>query len=195
MTKIIGLTGGIGSGKSTIANYIASKKIPVYIADDAAKEIMAKKAVVDEVVATFGTEVVLKNHTLDRKVLAAIVFDDEDKLNKLNTIIHPKVQEHFKNWLVAHKDYPFIIKEVAILFETNGHLNCDKVILVTAPLERRIQRVIHRDGSTKEEVLIRMNNQMPEEEKVKLADYIVENIDLQNTFNQVDELLKKIKNS
>lgn len=195
MTKIIGLTGGIGSGKSTVAKYIASKGIAVYIADEEAKHIMNTKEVINEVAIAFGTEVLDKNHKINRKQLAAIVFKDKTKLNQLNNIIHPKVKQHFKDWLLAHKDEKFIIKEVAILFETNGHLDCDKVILVTSPKKIRLQRVIERDNTTKEAVLDRMNHQMPEKDKKKLADYIIYNVDLEKTYQQVDELLIKLINS
>lgn len=195
MTKIIGLTGGIGSGKSTVAKYIAEKGIPVYIADDEAKKIMNDENVIEEIVSVFGNQVLNEDGKIDRKKLASIVFKTKSKLKKLNTIIHPKVKQHFSNWLLKYSDKKFIIKEVAILFETKGNLQCDKVILVTAPLNIRIERTMKRDGVAKEAILERINNQMPEEEKVKLADYVVENIDLQHTFKQVDELLKLINNS
>lgn len=195
MAKIIGLTGGIGSGKSTVARYIASKGISVYIADEEAKKIMYRDDVIQEIITTFGNKILDETHKIDRKQLAAVVFKDKEKLNQLNNIIHPKVKQHFKDWLLAHKDEKFIIKEVAILFETNGHLDCDKVILVTSPKKIRLQRVIERDNTTKEAVLDRMNHQMPENDKKKLADYIINNVDLEKTYQQVDELLIKLINS
>lgn len=195
MAKIIGLTGGIGSGKSTVARYIASKGISVYIADEEAKKIMYRDDVIQEIITTFGNKILDETHKIDRKQLAAVVFKDKEKLNQLNNIIHPKVKQHFKDWLLAHKDEKFIIKEVAILFETNGHLDCDKVILVTSPKKIRLQRVIERDNTTKEAVLDRMNHQMPEKDKKKLADYIIYNVDLEKTYQQVDELLIKLINS
>lgn len=192
MTKIIGLTGGIGSGKSTVAKYLVSKNIPVYIADDEARKLMQSKAVINAIVKVFGPEVLGNDGLLDRKALANIVFNDKEKLALLNGIVHPKVKKHFEAWVEKNKTHPFVVKEVAILFETQGHLQCDKTILVTAPLDVRIERTMKRDDVTKEEVLIRIQNQLPDEEKVKLADYVIQNINLEDTYNQIDELLKDL---
>lgn len=192
MTKIIGLTGGIGSGKSTVAKYLISKEIPVYIADDEARKLMQSKAVINAIVKVFGPEVLGNDGLLDRKALANIVFNDKEKLALLNGIVHPKVKKHFEAWVEKNKTHPFVVKEVAILFETQGHLQCDKTILVTAPLDVRIERTMKRDHVTKEEVLIRIQNQLPDEEKVKLADYVIQNINLEDTYNQIDELLKDL---
>lgn len=195
MTKVIGLTGGIGSGKSTVAKYLISKGISVYIADEEAKKIMDSSEVIDEIKNFFGDTIISKRGKIKRKALAKIVFNDKEKLQKLNNIIHPRVKQHFKDWLNLHKNEQFIVKEVAILFETNGHLECDKIILVTAPKEVRLQRVIERDRVSEEEVIARMNNQMPEEDKISKSDYIIHNILIKDTFKQVDELLKSIENS
>lgn len=192
MTKIIGLTGGIGSGKSTVAKYLISKEVPVYIADDEARKLMQSKAVINAIVKVFGPEVLGNDGLLDRKALANIVFNDKEKLALLNGIVHPKVKKHFEAWVEKNKTHPFVVKEVAILFETQGHLQCDKTILVTAPLDVRIERTMKRDHVTKEEVLLRIQNQLPDEEKVKLADYIIQNINLEDTYNQIDELLKDL---
>lgn len=192
MTKIIGLTGGIGSGKSTVAKYLISKEVPVYIADDEARKLMQSKAVLNAIVKVFGPEVLGNDGLLDRKALANIVFNDKEKLALLNGIVHPKVKKHFEAWVEKNKTHPFVVKEVAILFETQGHLQCDKTILVTAPLDVRIERTMKRDDVTKEEVLIRIQNQLPDEEKVKLADYVIQNINLEDTYNQIDELLKDL---
>lgn len=192
MTRIIGLTGGIGSGKSTVAKYLASKGISVYIADVEARKLMESKEVIDEIKSYFGEKVISKKGTIKRKTLANLVFSDKEKLNKLNSIVHPKVKKHFMEWFLLHKNEPFIVKEVAILFETNGHLDCDKVILVTAPEEVRLMRVMQRDNVSKEDVLARMNNQMSEEEKISKSDYVIHNIVLNDTYNQIDKLLKII---
>lgn len=192
MTKIIGLTGGIGSGKSTVAKYLISKEVPVYIADDEARKLMQSKAVINAIVKVFGPEVLGNDGLLDRKALANIVFNDKEKLALLNGIVHPKVKKHFEAWVEKNKTHPFVVKEVAILFETQGHLQCDKTILVTAPLDVRIERTMKRDDVTKEEVLLRIQNQLPDEEKVKLADYVIQNINLEDTYNQIDELLKDL---
>jgi dephospho-CoA kinase len=190
MTKIIGLTGGIGSGKTTVAKYIASKGIPVYIADEAAKDIMNDANVVREVQSIFPENVILKNGLLDRNAIRELVFEDKSKLEQLNKIIHPKVKTDFENWLKKNKKAPFVIKEVAILFETNGHKYCDATILVTAPIETRIKRVIERDSTSRENILQIINNQLPEEEKMKLATFVVTNENLSITYKTVDNLIE-----
>ncbi len=190
MTKIIGLTGGIGSGKTTVAKYFASKGIPVYIADEAAKAIMDDKKVVQEVQAIFPEKVILKNGLLDRNAIRELVFIDKSKLEQLNKIIHPKVKTDFENWLKKNKKAPFIIKEVAILFETNGQKYCDATILVTAPIETRIKRVLERDTTSRENILQIINNQLPEEEKIKLATFVVTNENLNITYKTVDNLIE-----
>jgi len=190
MTRIIGLTGGIGSGKSTVASYIASKGIPVYIADEEAKKLMDSKQISTKIQAVFSENVLTLEGKLDRKKIATIVFNSPEKLSKLNAIVHPEVKKHFTNWLKLHKNAPFIIKEVAILFETGGNLSCDNVILVTAPEEIRIQRAMKRDNVDRDSVLRRIQNQLPEEEKISKSDFVVNNIDLQNTFIEIDQILK-----
>jgi len=174
MTKIIGLTGGIGSGKTTVANYLLEKNIPVYIADDEARKITNSKKVIDKIVAIFGNEV-LKNNKIDRAALAKIVFKDKEKLAQLNSIIHPEVKKHFKKWLKSKLDYKFVVKESAILFESGSFKDCDAIIMVTAPLEVRIERTMKRDNIDRESVMQRINNQMSEEEKIKKSDYIIQN--------------------
>lgn len=194
MTKIIGLTGGIGSGKTTVANYFASKGIPVYIADEAAKAIMNDTIVIEEVKAIFPDENVVQNNGfLNRKLIRELVFNNKSKLNLLNKIIHPRVKSDFENWLNKNKKSKFIIKEVAILFETNGQQYCDATILVTAPIETRIKRVLERDKTSRENILQIINNQLPEEEKIKLATYVITNENLNITYKTVDNLIEILK--
>lgn len=190
MTKIIGLTGGIGSGKSTVASYIASKGIPVYIADEEAKKIMELPEVILEVQQLFDENILLENNQLNRAKIAEIVFKNPQKLQELNAIIHPKVKLHFMNWLKLHEDFPFVVKEVAILFETDGDASCDKVILVTAPEDVRIKRVMQRDKTKMINVKNRIKNQLSDQEKKAKSDFIIENIDIDTTFKQVDKVLK-----
>ena len=190
MTKIVGLTGGIGSGKSTVANYIASKGIPVYIADEEAKKIMERDDVKQKIQNLFTESILNSDNSLNRKKIAEFVFNNPDKLKELNAIVHPEVQLHFKNWLKEHKNYPFIIKEVAILFETGGNKQCDKVILITAPEELRIERAMKRDNLSKKDILVRIKNQISDSKKKELSDFVVENINLNNTFLKIDEILK-----
>lgn len=193
MTKIIGLTGGIGSGKTTVSKYIASKGIPVYIADDEAKKIMNKPSVIAEIKAIFTTDICTKDGRINRKKIASIVFNNKDKLNELNAIVHPKVRQHFKDWLTQHATEDFVVKEVAILFETKMDKECYKTILVTAPLEERIKRTMKRDNTTRENVLARMKNQLSEEEKIKRSDFIIVNNNLTETYKKTDSILKKFK--
>ena len=190
MTKIIGLTGGIGSGKSTIANYIASKGIPVYIADEEAKKLMELPEVITSVQSIFSENVLDKFGKLNRKKIADLVFNSPTQLTQLNNVVHPLVKNHFIEWLKIHSNAPYVIKEVAILFETGGNTACDKVILVTAPEEIRIERAMKRDNVSKETIVSRMNNQLPESEKITKSDFIIHNTDLNKTFIQVDEILK-----
>jgi dephospho-CoA kinase len=193
MTKIIGLTGGIGSGKTTVAKYFASKGVPVYIADEAAKEIMDDKKVVQEVQAIFSENVILENGLLDRNAIRELVFKDKNKLEQLNKIIHPKVKVDFENWLKKNKNVRFIIKEVAILFETNGQKYCDATILVTAPIETRIKRVLQRDTTSRENILQIINSQLSEAEKMKLATYVITNENLNITYKTIDNLIEILK--
>ncbi|MCL9770107.1 dephospho-CoA kinase [Flavobacterium sp. HXWNR69] len=192
MTKIVGLTGGIGSGKSTVANYIASKGIPVYIADEEAKKIMERDDVKQKIQELFSESILNDDNSLNRKRIAEQVFNNPQKLKELNAIVHPEVHLHFQNWIKEHKNFPFIIKEVAILFETGGNKQCDKIILITAPEELRIQRATKRDNVDRATIVSRMKNQLPEAEKEFLSDYVVHNIDLQTTFKEVDVILKKL---
>ena len=190
MTKIIGLTGGIGSGKSTVAHYIASKGIPVYIADAAAKEIMEQPDVIAQIKQIFHQNVITSDGKLDRKVIGQLVFTSPELLKKLNAIVHPLVKTHFIDWLQQHKTATFVIKEVAILFESGGNKECDKVILVTAPEAIRIQRTMLRDNTSQEAILNRIQNQLSDAEKIQKSDFVISNIDVKETFSQTDEILK-----
>lgn len=192
MTKIIGLTGGIGSGKTTVINYIASKNIPVYIADEAGKYIMEKPEVIKQVNALFNNQVLLNNGLLDRKKIAEIVFNNKEKLEALNGIVHPAVAKDFEDFVKQNQNSKLIVKESAILFESGAYKVCDASILVTAPEQIRIERVVKRDHVAEEDVLKRMRNQMRDEEKAKLSDFVITNIDLQETYNQIDKVLEEI---
>lgn len=193
MTKIIGLTGGIGSGKSTVANLFKSKGVPVYIADTEAKKLMESRNIITKITNYFGNDI-LVNSKIDRPKLAKLVFNNPEKLSELNNIVHPEVQKHFQNWLKNKKDFPFVIKEAAILFETGGNKQCDKVITVVAPQELRIQRVKERDKVTREDVLERIKNQWTDEMKISASDFVIENIDIENTKTKVDQILKVLNN-
>lgn len=189
MTKIIGLTGGIGSGKTTVANCFKELGVPVYIADDAAKEVMQSETILSDIRKIFG-DAVFEDTTLVRQKLATIVFADQEKLKQLNAIVHPAVAKHFKTWLSTHQQFPFIIYETAILFESGGDQKCDKIITVTAPESIRIERVIGRDTTTKEQVLQRMNSQWTDAQRIAKSDFVIENIDFNMTKSQIVKILK-----
>ncbi|MGV8994394.1 MAG: dephospho-CoA kinase [Flavobacterium sp.] len=191
MTKIIGLTGGIGSGKSTVARYINSKGIPVYIADDEARLLTDSVEVKDKIVATFGDKI-LNNGILDRKILSEIVFNNAENLQKLNSIIHPAVREHFINWLKLHQNNAYVVKEAAILFESGSYKDCDIIISVEAPQEVRIERVMLRDGTSREAVEARMRNQWSDEMRAEKSDFVIVNTDLKEMEAQVNNFLKKL---
>ncbi|MEW7290462.1 dephospho-CoA kinase [Aquimarina sp. 2304DJ70-9] len=189
--KVVGLTGGIGSGKSTVATMFKNIGIPVYIADDEAKKLMNNDdAVKQKIVALLGADSYIDDR-LNREYIAAIVFNDTSKLEKLNAIVHPAVAHHFDTWK-RDQDADYVIKEVAILFENDGHKQCDYTILVSAPIEERIKRVLNRDQTTRKQILSRMNNQWDDAQKIILADFVINNIDLEETENQVYEIHKKI---
>ena len=192
MTKIIGLTGGIGSGKTTIARLFEAEGIPVYIADDEAKKIMILPETIQLVGEYFGQDVIV-NHQIDRKKLSEIVFNNPEKLKELNKIIHPLVKKHFDDWAKKQKS-PFVIKEAAILFESGSYKYCDQIITVIASEETRIKRVISRDNSTKDAVLDRIKNQWSDSQKTSKSDYIIENENLNEAKLQFKEILKKLKN-
>lgn len=193
MTKIIGLTGGIGSGKTTIANHFRAAGIPVYIADDEARKIMQSAEIIAEVKTKFGTTI-FENDILNRQKLAEIVFNDANKLKLLNGIIHPAVKKHFANWILNYKDNPYVIYEAAILFESGNFKNCDKIITVTAPLQSRIDRVIQRDNTTRENVLKRINAQWDDNQRIAQSDFVIENIEPELTKVEVEKILKILNN-
>ncbi len=190
--KIVGLTGGIGSGKTTVATMFAELGVPVYVSDVRAKELMATSQVIKEqLIQAFGEEAYDAEGILDRQYLAHIVFRDEQALDTINSIVHPAVGDDFNLWREA-QDYEYVIKESAILFEHDLHIHCDHVITVVAPLDLRIQRVIERDDTTEEEVLLRANKQWPDQERIALSDFVIENITLPHTLAQVKEIHQKI---
>ncbi|MES2851817.1 MAG: dephospho-CoA kinase [Bacteroidota bacterium] len=192
MTKIIGLTGGIGSGKTTIANYFKSFGIPVYIADDEARKIMQSVEIISAIKNVFG-DTVFENEKLNREELAKIVFNNPEKLEKLNNIVHPAVKKHFEQWLLQHTAAPYVIYEAAILFESGSYKNCDLIITVTAPIESRIQRVVERDKTTRELVLKRINAQWTDEQRISKSDFIIENTSMETTKLEVVKILKILK--
>ncbi len=172
----VGITGNIGSGKTTVSKIFEVLGIPVFYADDAAKSVMVNDPIlIDAIKGTFGKASYFEDGTLNRKHIAAVVFNNEAELSKLNAIVHPATFRAFDNWLPTHSDAPYILKEAALLFESDSYKMCDKTIMVTAPLEMRIKRVMLRDNLPKEEILKREARQFTEEKKLQLADYSIRN--------------------
>ena len=187
MPKIIGLTGGIGSGKSRVVALFSTLGIPCYIADIEAKRLMNNQPEVKAAIVNLFGEQAYIDGGLNRNYLSQIVFANPEKLKALNAIVHPAVAQDFSAWVEQQKS-PFVIKEVAILFETGGYKNVDKTILITAPETIRIKRVMLRDGVTTEEVKARMRNQWTDAQREPLADYVIDNIDWEETAEKVMKL-------
>lgn len=182
--KIIGLTGGIGSGKTTVAKMFADLGIPIYIADEEAKKLNdTSESIRNEIIDLLGEEAYVKNK-MNRSFVADKIFTNKILLEKVNSIIHPRVAVHFKQW-VSMQESSYVIKEAAILFENGGYVACDAVILVTAPKSIRIERVMKRDSSSLQDVENRIDNQWSDSKKMKLAQFVIENIDLDETKKQV----------
>ncbi|MBB1194088.1 dephospho-CoA kinase [Flavobacterium sp. SOK18b] len=192
MTKIIGLTGGIGSGKTTIASFFKAAGIPIYIADDAGKKVMQDALVLNSIKEVFGN-IVFNDGMLDRSELAKIVFSDPEKLQILNKIVHPAIKKDFELWLKQNDKAQYVIYEAAILFESNKYKDCDVIVSVVAPLETRINRVLERDATTRDLVLKRINAQWTDAQRVEKSDFVIENISLESSKQEVDKILKILK--
>ncbi len=180
----IGLTGGIGSGKSTVAKVFAELGAPVYYADAEAKKFLKDNDVKAMLVKYFG-ENILSDGEVDKAYLASLIFNDKSALRKVNHLIHPLVRQDFLHWAEAHSQHDYIIFEVAILFENGFELLTDKTIAVTAPLEERLQRTLKRDGAKIEDVKARMNNQWPQEKVATLADFVIDNAESSAILPQI----------
>jgi dephospho-CoA kinase len=191
MTKIVGLTGGIGSGKSTIAKYFESQGIPVYIADNASRSVTESQEILSQIKSQFGAGV-FEGMILNRQKLAQLVFSDPEKLKQLNAIIHPAVKTDFVKWLAAHSNEPIVIKETAILFESGSYKDCYAIITVVAPEETRIARVMNRDSVGREDVLQRMSSQWTDPQRIAKSDYVINNENWDQAKAQADKILKKL---
>ena len=190
----IGITGGIGSGKSTVCKIFEVLDIPVYYADDRAKWLMNNDVnLIEGVKSVFGNKA-YADGTLNRPFIADIVFNDKSKLAELNALVHPAVFQDGVAWNEANADAPYTLKEAAILFESGSYLTVDKIITVFTPKEIRIQRVLMRDGITREAIEARMDKQMPEEEKIERSDFVIYNDDEHSLIKQVLDIHRKILN-
>lgn len=193
----IGITGGIGSGKTTVAKIFEVLGVPVYYADDAAKRLMNEdQALQQKIIENFGADV-FENRQLNRSRLASIVFNDPEKLALLNSIVHPVTIADAEKWMkrfskTAIQKIPFAIKEAALIFESGAQKKLDYVIGVHAPYKLRLQRAMLRDNLTKDEVEARMEKQMDETKKMNLCNFIITNDEVQLLIPQVVELHKKL---
>jgi len=194
----VGLTGGIGSGKTTIAKAFEALGIPIYIADDEAKKLMNTSKVIKRKLITLFGEDAYKEEKLNRPFLAQAIFNNKALLKKMNAIVHPKVAKHFTKWKNKQKA-PYVIKEAAILFENGSYKNYDYIITVTAPEKTRIERVLKRDNTNIKKVKAIIANQWKDNKKIELSDYVIVNTNLETTNQEVlkthSNLLKKINKS
>jgi len=189
---VVGLTGGIGSGKTTIAKRLMFEGIPVYDSDSRAKLLMQNSTEIKEaLIKEFGEEVYTQEG-LNREYLAKIVFEDKEKLKTLNSIVHPIVAKDFHDW-ISNQDSEIVVKEAAILFESGAHEKCDVNVTIHTDIEERIERVQKRDGTSREQVLSRINNQWTDEQRNEKADIVIKNNDVDSTELNVKSLVKQLK--
>lgn len=193
MKKIIGLTGGIGSGKTTAAKFIEEMGFAVYYSDDRAKEIVHDdESLKTQIKALLGEDAYDENELYDRKVVAEKVFNNEELLLQINALIHPAVRIDFEKW-TERQNTAFIFKETALLFELKLNESCDKSVLITADEPLRIKRVMDRDGKTYRQVEAIIDKQMPEKDKVKLADFVIyNNSDVIELKMETEKMLMKL---
>lgn len=189
--KTIGITGGIGSGKSFICQILRIIGYPVFYADKAAKEVYFDPLVKEKVIELLGPEAYSSDHEINREFISRQVFINSALLIQLNAIIHPEVRNKWNDW-VTKQDSELVFQEAAILFETGGYKNFDYTILVTADESIRIERVIQRDQISKDAVLARMEKQWPDSTKIKLCDFIIENNDHDMILPQLNAILNEL---
>jgi len=188
---VVGLTGGIGSGKTTVLRYFESLGVPVYIADDEAKALMNRSKVIKRKLIHLFGELAYKDSILNRPYLASKIFNDKSLLYKMNAIVHPKVASHFKRWL-KKQDAPYVIKEAAIIFENKLESQYTYIITVVADENLRIKRVIKRDKSSREKIQSIISNQLPDAVKISKSDFVITNNDLDSTNKQVISIHQQI---
>jgi dephospho-CoA kinase len=182
---IIGLTGGIGSGKSTVANIFLHLGIPVFIADEESKRILDTDSILQNSLRNLLGKELIKDGVIDKVYMAQKIFSDESLLQEVNALLHPLVGIAFKNWALQHSKAPYVMREAAILFESNTFKDCDKIVVVTAPESLRLERVMRRSNLSAEAVKARMNKQWSQEKKDAMADYLVDNSGEKSLIKQV----------
>lgn len=189
----VGITGGIGSGKTTVCKIFEVLGVPVYYADDRAKELITTdETLIKKIKKLLGEDVYDSQNNINKKRIAAVVFNFPEVLEQYNAIVHPAVFEDAEKWMRRHQQFDYILEEAALLFETGTYQKLDTIICVTAPLEVRIERIKKRDGLTEEEILSRISNQMPEEEKIALSDYVIYNDGSTPLIRQVLRIHEKL---
>jgi dephospho-CoA kinase len=193
----IGITGGIGSGKTTVCSIFETLGIPVFYADTVAKQIMVTDPIlVAGVKQAFGADSYFADGTLNNKHIAAIVFNNAAQLEKLNGLVHPAVFRAFDSWMLQVPDtVPYTLKEAALLFESGSYQMCDQTVLVIAPIELRLQRVMARDGVSEAQVRARMDKQLSDEQKMKMADHLIYNNETDSLIAQVLKLHQQFLNT
>jgi dephospho-CoA kinase len=189
----LGITGGIGSGKTTVCRILEVLGIPVYYADVRAKQLYKENAGVMQAVKKLFGDDIYRRGELNKAEVARRVFNDKFLLQKLNAIVHPSVEKDFAKWAADHSDKPFVVKEAAILFENGGYKKLDLNALVTAPEELRIKRVVKRDGISEDQVKERIRNQWPDEKKIPLADFVIKCDEEHLVIPQVMEIMERLK--
>ena len=191
----VGITGGIGSGKTTVCKVFQILGVPIYFADIRAKVILdTNEEVKLKIISCFGNELLSDSGFVDRIKLAAFVFNSKEKLEKLNAILHPLVQIDFENWLKQHATYNYILKEAAILFESGSFKNLDSIITVIAPLDLRISRVMFRDDISKSQIESRIDKQISDEEKIKRSQFVIYNNEEEFLIPQILKIHKQLLN-
>jgi dephospho-CoA kinase len=191
--KLVGITGGIGSGKSYVSSIFEHLDVPVYYADERAKNIMSEnKQVVYAIMKVLGNSAYLEDGTLNKKIIARKIFSNSNLKEEIEKIVHTAVKMDFQKWVKQNKDEELLVKESALLIESGSYLEMDFVIVVTAPVDLRIKRVIERDKRTKEEVLKIINSQLSDKERIEYSDFVVNNSGEVLILPQIVEILKKI---
>jgi len=191
MSLLVGLTGGMGSGKTTVAGMFSELGVPVYNSDREARRLMEQSAAIRERITGLLGEEAYHGSIPDREFIAGIVFGAPGLLKKLNAIIHPEVRKDFKSWAKRQRA-PYLIQEAAVLFENGSYQKFDRIIMVSAPREERIRRIRERDGLSRQAIEARMANQWEDSRKAPLADFIIQNLDLVHTREEVNRIHREL---
>ena len=189
----VGITGGIGVGKSFVANIIEKMGFPVFYSDRVAKALMnSDLELISLIKKEFGDDVYVSNNLINNKKLSSLAFRDNRALKNLNSLVHPFVKSNFKKWCI-NQNSKIVFKEAAILFESKSNIDLDRIICVSANKNIRIDRIIKRDNRSKEEILKIISNQMDQKEKEKLSDYVIFNDEKNSIILQLTDILKKLE--